>query len=996
MIDGWSRAAGGIEHLVMYYQSLPPVAKTYAVICLMTSGGYHLGLYNIWNLALFYESVFMRFQVWRLITNFFFIGPFSLTFAFRLLIILRYGVSLERGPFDRRTADYLWMFIFGALSLLVIAAIPILWTPFMGASLVFMIVYVWGREFPNERINIHGLVELKGFYLPWYMLGIDLILGNPLKPDMYGIAAGLEYSDVGLLNKSDNLREFITHNRTGRLMEEREIVKVEGLLALPPPPSLTVAIAIKGNRKSKQIVKWALDKFIPEGMFVFKLLHVRPKITAVPTPMGNFIPLSQVRDDIAAAYKKEVEWQRSEKLRPCKNMCAQKKVQVEIVQIESDDVVSAISEEVAKCTINKLVIGASSSSIFSRGRNLSSSISESTPKFCTVYAVSKGKLSSVRPSDSETNRSIKDDSSDTSCSSNSSSYTSSSQTERTDASSVASYSHFRCPSLPEQRFQALSTINQTLLHTRTNSAETVRPRNLSLDIGEVVDITISPGYLILPPQKLPTYFSSESQADINFELEKLRIELRHFRGMYAVAQNETIDASRKLNDLHKRQLEEAIKLKEINTKEEEAKILAVKEKEKYEAVKIEAEYVKECVEREAAERKIAEIKALREAKEKEKLENALVGPVQQYQKFTWEEIVSATSSFSDNLSIGMGAFGTVYKCSLHHTTAAVKVLHSKEAHRTKQFQQELEILSKIRHPHLLILLGACPDHGCLVYEYMENGNLEERLLQKNNTPPIPWFDRYRIAWEVASALAFLHNSKPKPIIHRDLKPANILLDHNLVSKIGDVGLSTMLHADSSISTMYKDTGPVGTLCYIDPEYQRSGLISPKSDVYALGMVILQLLTAKPVIALTHVVETAIDDGHFTEVLDPEAGKWPIEETKELAILGLSCAELRRRDRPDLKDRVLPVLERLKKVADSARDMAPNAQPAPPNHFICPILKDVMKEPCVAADGYTYDRSAIEMWLKENDKSPMTNLPLPNKTVIPNYTLHSAIMEWKSG
>ncbi|KAK1420016.1 hypothetical protein QVD17_29521 [Tagetes erecta] len=133
---------------------------------------------------------------------------------------------------------------------------------------------------------------------------------------------------------------------------------------------------------------------------------------------------------------------------------------------------------------------------------------------------------------------------------------------------------------------------------------------------------------------------------------------------------------------------------------------------------------------------------------------------------------------------------------------------------------------KIRHPHLLILIGACMDHGCLVYEYMENGSLEDRLFCKNNTPPIPWYDRFRIVWEVASALIFLHNAKPKPIVHRDLKPANILLDQNLVSKIGDVGLSTMLQSDlSSTTTIYKDTSPAGTLCYIDPEYQRTGLVS---------------------------------------------------------------------------------------------------------------------------------------------------------------------------
>jgi serine/threonine protein kinase len=222
---------------------------------------------------------------------------------------------------------------------------------------------------------------------------------------------------------------------------------------------------------------------------------------------------------------------------------------------------------------------------------------------------------------------------------------------------------------------------------------------------------------------------------------------------------------------------------------------------------------------------------------------------------------------------------------------------------------------------------------------MKNGSLEDRLQRVNNTPPIPWFERYRIAWEIASALVFLHSSKPKPIIHRDLKPANILLDHNFVSKIGDVGLSTMLCSDvSSLSTMYKNTGPVGTLCYIDPEYQRTGVISPKSDAYAFGMIILQLLTAKPAIALAHVMETAMEEGHLVEILDSEAGNWPLEETKELAILGLSCTEMRRKDRPDLKDAVLPALERLKEVARRARDAVSSLQLTPPKHLICPILK----------------------------------------------------------
>lgn len=217
---------------------------------------------------------------------------------------------------------------------------------------------------------------------------------------------------------------------------------------------------------------------------------------------------------------------------------------------------------------------------------------------------------------------------------------------------------------------------------------------------------------------------------------------------------------------------------------------------------------------------------------------------------------------------------------------------------------------------------------------MENGSLEDRLLRRNNTPPLLWFDRVRIAWEIASALVFLHNSKPKAIIHRDLKPANILLDRNYVSKIGDVGLVTVVSEDSLISS----AAPVGTLCYIDPEYQRTGVISPKSDIYAFGMVMLQLLTSKPAIALAHKVENALSDDRLWEVIDTECGAWPIEEAKELALIALKCTELRQIDRPDLQDEVLPALEKLKDVGEKARNMALVSAPPLPKHFTCPILR----------------------------------------------------------
>ncbi|KAF8054636.1 hypothetical protein N665_1322s0020 [Sinapis alba] len=815
------------------------------------------------------------------------------------------------------------------------------------------------------------------------------------------------------------------------------------LLALLPPPtpppssSHTIYVALSGSRKSKYVVTWALEKFAPEGNVGFKLLHIHPRITSVPTPMGNTIPISEVREDVVTAYKQEILCQSELVLTPFKKMFERRKVAVEVLVKESNNVAAAIAEEVSWNAIERLVIGSSSRSFFSRRVDLSSAISALIPNFCTVYVVSKGKLSSVRPGYLDANAISTDDSSGKIDSSSSSSRPIS---ESTDGTPSARESPSRALSLPVRRLLQSPTIARQASSARVETIsggldETkcmslyAEEASLNKSSTDTTTTLLSPPLRDIEERKYPMSSSSSNveygnptystasqqsssmcdnniseqsytsnQVNLSFEVDKLKAELRHIQEMYAVAQTEIFDASRKLGELNQRRLEEARKLEEIKLKEYEAQELAEKEKQNYEKARRDVESMREKVENEIAQRREAERKATRDAQEKEKLKGTLGSPQLQYQHFTWEEIVAATSSFSDEMKIGMGACGAVYKCNMHHTTAAVKVLHSPESRLSKEFQQELEILSKIRHPHLVLLLGACPEQGALVYEYMENGNLEDRLFQVNNTPPLPWFERVRIAWEVAAALVFLHKSKPKPIIHRDLKPANILLDHNLVSKVGDVGLSTMVQVDhlSTKYTIYKQTTPVGTLSYMDPEYQRTGMISSKSDVYSFGIILLQLLTAKPPMALTHFVETAMDsnDG-FLKILDMKAGNWPVQETQELTALALCCTELRGKDRPDLKDQILPALESMKRVAEKARHSVSGRPTQPPNHFLCPLLKDVMNEPCVAADGYTYDRHAIEEWFEKHDTSPMTDSPLENKDLLPNYTLYTAIMEWRS-
>ncbi|KAF3319971.1 derlin-1-like protein [Carex littledalei] len=176
-----------------FYNSLPPISKAYGTICLLTTALCQLGILDPYYIYLLYPRVLKNLQIWRLITPFFFLGKFSINFGIRLLMIARYGVQLENGPFDKRTADFLWMMIFGAVSLLGLSAIPYLWSPLLGPSMVSMLVYLWSREFPNAQINIYGLVNMKAFYFPWVMLALDMIFGSPLLPNLLGIVVGHLY-----------------------------------------------------------------------------------------------------------------------------------------------------------------------------------------------------------------------------------------------------------------------------------------------------------------------------------------------------------------------------------------------------------------------------------------------------------------------------------------------------------------------------------------------------------------------------------------------------------------------------------------------------------------------------------------------------------------------------------------------------------------------------------------------------------------------------------
>lgn len=269
------------------------------------------------------------------------------------------------------------------------------------------------------------------------------------------------------------------------------------------------------------------------------------------------------------------------------------------------------------------------------------------------------------------------------------------------------------------------------------------------------------------------------------------------------------------------------------------------------------------------------------------------------QTFTLEYIEVATERYKT--LIGEGGFGSVYRGTLNDgQEVAVKVRSATSTQGTREFDNELNLLSAIQHENLVPLLGYCNenDQQILVYPFMSNGSLQDRLYgEPAKRKVLDWPTRLSIALGAARGLAYLHTFPGRPVIHRDVKSSNILLDHSMCAKVADFGFSKYApqEGDSNVSLEVR-----GTAGYLDPEYYKTQQLSEKSDVFSFGVVLLEIVSGREPLNIQRprnewsLVEWAkpyIRASKVEEIVDPGIkGGYHAEAMWRVVEVALQCLE----------------------------------------------------------------------------------------------------------
>ncbi|KAK3137282.1 hypothetical protein QOZ80_5BG0450290 [Eleusine coracana subsp. coracana] len=293
----------------------------------------------------------------------------------------------------------------------------------------------------------------------------------------------------------------------------------------------------------------------------------------------------------------------------------------------------------------------------------------------------------------------------------------------------------------------------------------------------------------------------------------------------------------------------------------------------------------------------------------------VVGGERGVQVFSYRQLHAATGGFGRGHMVGQGSFGAVYRGVLADgRKVAVKLMDRPGKQGEQEFEMEVELLTRLRSPYLLSLIGHCSEggHRLLVYEFMANGGLQEHLYPRDTCGGISklnWDTRLRIALEAAKGLEYLHERVNPPVIHRDFKSSNILLDKDFHARVSDFGLAKL---GSDRAGGHVSTRVLGTQGYVAPEYALTGHLTTKSDVYSYGVVLLELLTGRvPVdmkrppgegVLVNWALPMLTDREKVVRILDPGLeGQYSLKDAVQVAAIAAMCIQPEADYRPLMAD-----------------------------------------------------------------------------------------------
>ncbi|XWS48686.1 hypothetical protein CRYUN_Cryun13aG0097600 [Craigia yunnanensis] len=297
-------------------------------------------------------------------------------------------------------------------------------------------------------------------------------------------------------------------------------------------------------------------------------------------------------------------------------------------------------------------------------------------------------------------------------------------------------------------------------------------------------------------------------------------------------------------------------------------------------------------------------------------------------KFRWDEIKDVTKGFSR--VIGQGGFSNVYLANLSGSSQGAVKIHVGSDRLNQVFKQERDILLRLRHDNIVKLLGYCDDleEGALVFEYVPNGNLQEKLHEREREV-LPWKTRTAIAFQLAQAIEYLHEKCTLQIVHGDIKASNILLDELFNCKLCDFGSSKMGFSSTVMPPSCSRTKQImiGSPGYTDPHYLRTGFASKKNDVYSLGVIILELVTGMEAFCpergqlLTSIVVPNLRDisecgaeEKVAELVDPRlAGEFDLEEARVMLSIAALCLHQSPTVRPSTSQIMRTIKEKITSI-----------------------------------------------------------------------------------